>query len=276
MRGVLLTVALSCHATVGFGQQSFTSASAIAHDGTTIPIEIYGSARRAILLGPGTAPAGARALQQGFVDALGDGYRLIFISYPTEPKMYTLTPAAVARDFLAIAEAAGVDHFAYYGYSWGCVTGLQLALRTDRLTALACGGFPVLGGPYAEMLALTRLMESGPQVFGGVTVPHLPENARQFVTYYEGLRSFDDGAIQSRLTIPRLNFAGSADDISVNDTLVTRIGQTVIERRAELTALGWDVEIVEGKDHGATMVSGIAAIMVRRWLDRRWPQSPRQ
>ena len=50
----------------------------------------------------------------------------------------------------------GRDRFAYYGYSWLALAGLQLAIRTDRLTALAMGGFPPLGGPYAAMLTVTR------------------------------------------------------------------------------------------------------------------------
>ena len=75
--------------------------------------------------------------------------------------MYTLTPAAVARNYLAVADAAGIDRFAYAGYSWGCVTGLQLALRSDRLLALVCGGCLAMDGPYDVMLAVTRAMSRG-------------------------------------------------------------------------------------------------------------------
>jgi hypothetical protein len=35
------------------------------------------------------------------------------------------------------------------------LVGLQLAIRTDRLTALVMGGFPPLSGPYDEMLDVT-------------------------------------------------------------------------------------------------------------------------
>jgi pimeloyl-ACP methyl ester carboxylesterase len=80
----------------------------------------------------------------------------------------------VARDYLAVAGAAGAARFTYYGYSWGCVTGLQLALRTDRLDALACGGFPVIDGPYAEMLETSQTLERGAANFRAA--------ARQFVT----------------------------------------------------------------------------------------------
>ena len=58
---------------------------------------------------------------------------------------------------MAVADAAGAGNFAYYGYSWLAVAGLQLALRTDRLSGLAMGGFPPFGGPYGAMLAVTRV-----------------------------------------------------------------------------------------------------------------------
>ena len=72
------------------------------------------------------------------------------------PAPGTLTPDALAADALAIADAAGAGTFAWYGYSWLALTGLQVALRTDRLWALAMGGYPPVDGPYAAMLDVTR------------------------------------------------------------------------------------------------------------------------
>jgi pimeloyl-ACP methyl ester carboxylesterase len=63
--------------------------------------------------------------------------------------------ANILGDLLAVADAAGADRFAYYGYSWLALAGLQLAVRTDRLTALVMGGFPPLEGPYAQMLQVS-------------------------------------------------------------------------------------------------------------------------
>src|SRR5690606_34225542 len=103
----------------------------------------------------GTDPALGRSLIEGLAD------RMTVVAFDYEghvlahPKPNTLTPDNVVADFLAVADAAGVERFVYYGYSWlGCV-GLQLALRSDRLTGLIMGGFPPLGGPYEEMLAVT-------------------------------------------------------------------------------------------------------------------------
>lgn len=140
------------------------------HDGARLQVVIKGEGP-AILLpvrpwpveGPqademrkwGADPALGRTL----IDGLSDRYRVIAFDYEGHvlgtPKPLTLTPDRVAADFLAIADAAGAARFAYYGYSWLALAGMQLALRTDRLGALIMGGYPPLGGPYKEMLQVT-------------------------------------------------------------------------------------------------------------------------
>ena len=103
----------------------------------------------------GTDPA----LGQSLIKGLSDAFRVVAFDYEGQclrtPKPDTLTPANVASDLLAVADAAGADRFAYYGYSWLAMIGLQLAIRTDRLLALIMGGFPPLNGPYEEMLRVT-------------------------------------------------------------------------------------------------------------------------
>lgn len=256
-----------------------SSGTAQAHDGTSIRFTVAGGSgdqeanrdqARWLFLGPPAGSASDPAAMAPWIEGLGREYRLIFIDYPGEPKMYTLTPAAVARDYLAVADAAGAARFAYYGYSWGAVTGLQLALRTDRVIALVAGGFPMVNGPYAAMLETCRTMEAGRVKFGALDLPWAPEAARQFVTYYEGLRTFDDRAAQSRLTCSRLLFAGTADDIALNGAVVTRIGQTVIDTRSELERLGWDVQLLDGLDHLGAAAPTVVAPVIREWLARRF------
>jgi pimeloyl-ACP methyl ester carboxylesterase len=211
------------------------------------------------------------AAHDQWVEGLGKDFRLILIDYPGEPKMYTLTPAAVSRDYLAVADAVGAARFAYYGYSWGAVTGLQLALRTNRLTALVAGGFPMIDGPYAAMLRLCHLMEQGPVKASYFEIPWMPESARQFVTYYEGLRTFDDRAAQPRLSCPRLTFAGTADLIAANGEVVANIGQTVADRKAELDQAGWEVRLLEGLDHLGAAAPGAVIPLIGEWLRRSVP-----
>ena len=148
-------------------------------------------------------------------------------------------------------------------------TGLQLAIRTDRLTAFVAGGFPMVNGPYAEMLRITRTLEAGPAKLFGNEAPYQPESARQFTTFYEGLRTFDDRAAQSKVRCPRLNFIGTADDVTLNGELLTRMGETVARHRAELEGFGWEVQLLEGLNHMEAVASGIAIPIVRQWLARR-------
>ena len=179
------------------------------------------------------------------------------------PKPDTLTPANLAADLLAVADAAGADRFAYYGYSWLALVGLQLAIRSDRVAALAMGGYPPLDGPYAEMLKVTMATNElavanaasptahGPSgVTGGdglveVQVTLSEGQTRQFVTLYQALRDFDDRAAQARLECPGLCFVGSADEITYDERwggVRVSIAGPVTSRRAELEALGWQVD----------------------------------
>src|SRR5436189_5901335 len=143
---------------------------ATLHDGSTIEIEVHGAGPILLLpvnpqpvIGPqaeqmrkyGADPA----LGQSLIKGLSDVFRVVAFDYEGNvlrlPKPETLTPANVVSDLLAVADAAEAERFAYYGYSWLAMVGLQLAIRTDRLSALAMGGFPPLHGPYHEMLVVT-------------------------------------------------------------------------------------------------------------------------
>ncbi len=182
----------------------------------------------------------------------------------------------------------GADRFAYYGYSWLALIGLQLAMRTDRLSALIMGGFPPLGGPYAAMLRVTTAAhemaveaaahtdegaaEEQPAVEAGdwesvQTVS--PDQTRQFVTLYQALQGFDDRAAQAHITCPRLCFAGAADDIQYGPKwgdVVVSIAGPIIAERAELKSLGWEVRVLDGLDHLQAMQAKQVLPILRPWL----------
>ncbi|TDC94265.1 alpha/beta hydrolase [Nonomuraea deserti] len=301
-------------------------AKATLHDGSTIDVEVHGSGP-ALLLPVDPRPVEGEqagemrkwgadpALGPSLIDGLGDAFQVIAFDYQghvmATPKPGTLTPAAIAADMVSVADAAGAERFAYYGYSWLAVSGLQLALRTDRLSALVMGGFPAYGAPYAEMLRVTNAtyaMATGqapqPEKTGetdaaatadtgdtgdtadtgdaadtgdtgdaydwsSAEVSTTEEQTRQFVTLYEELQGFDDRAV--RLSCPRLCFAGSADEIHYDErwggTHVS-IGGTLARHRAELEALGWDVQVLDGLDHMSAMHSATVLPILRPWLAR--------
>ena len=278
--------------------------NATLHDGSTIEIEIHGTGPTLLLpVNPQTVagPSAETMRQWGADPALGhslikglsDAFRVVAFDYEGEcirrPKPDTLTPANAASDLLAVADAAGAERFAYYGYSWLALIGLQLAIRTDRLSALIMGGFPPLNGPYAEMLSVTTAahemaieaaaqndegiarqqtaVEAGDWSSVQITVP--PEQTRQFVTLYQELQGFDDHAAQAQITCPRLCFAGSADEIQYGakwgDVLVSIAGPIIAER-AELKSLGWEVQVLDGLDHLQAMQAKQVVPILRPWL----------
>ncbi len=272
------------------------------HDGSTIAVEVQGRGPTVVLPvnprpveGPqaeelrrwGADPALGRTL----IDGLSDAFRVVAFDYEGHllqvPKPDSLTPANIVGDLLAVADAAGADRFAYYGYSWLALAGLQLAVRTDRLTALVMGGFPPLEGPYAQMLQVTiathQLASSAPSAapspppaepsdepdWSQVEMTLSETQTRQFVTLYRALQDFDDRAAQAQLRCPRLCFAGSADQITYDERwggVRVDMAGPVVGRRAELEALGWEVRVLEGLDHLQAMQAAQVLPMLRPWL----------
>ena len=229
----------------------------------------------------GADPNAGRDLAAGLKD-----HRVITADYEghraAHPAEKTLTADAVAADLLAIADATGADRFAYYGYSWLALAGLQLAIRTDRLTGLAMGGYPPLGGPYEAMLAVTRSAhrqavenkthppapkEVEPGDWDSSEVTAAPEQTGQYVTLYESLEGFDDSNVT--LTIPRLAFAGADDVIAYGakwDHARVEIGPALAAHQRELERQGWNVVIVPAADHMSTMHAAVVLPILREWL----------
>ena len=244
---------------------------ATLHDGSAISIEVRGDGSNLLLPvnphpveGPkaeemrkwGADPALGHSLVNGLIDS----YRIIAFDYDahnlSNPKPDTLTPDNVVRDILDVADAVGADRFAYYGYSWLGMIGLQLAIRTDRLSALIMGGFPPINGPYKELLPFFEAVHarSGGDLDDQVKVSM--DQSRQFVTLFQALQGFDDEAVQSRIKCPRLCFAGSKDEIDhgkdLGDVHIS-LAAPIINRREELEHLGWDVRVLEGFNHVQAM-----------------------
>jgi pimeloyl-ACP methyl ester carboxylesterase len=220
-------------------------------------------------------------------DRLRDRYKVIAVPYEAHtlahPRPDTLTPDAIAADLLAVADAAGADRFACYGYSWLALAALQLALRTDRLTALAMGGFPPLDGPYRQMLAVCQathaLALAGPGEpaaapsgtdWETVEVTLSPAQTGQFVTLYQALDGFDDHAALARVTCPGLCFAGSADRIEYSPRwggVVVDMAEPLRRNETRLRAAGWTVRLLDGLDHTQAMQPPHVLPLLEPWLD---------
>ncbi|SNY53846.1 alpha/beta fold hydrolase [Paractinoplanes atraurantiacus] len=247
------------------------------HDGTELPVTVLGDGpavllpisiavteepRASEMRAWGAEPDTGHQLATGLVAA---GFRVVAADYEAHRASHPapLTAATVASDLLALVEDS---RFAYYGYSWLALAGLQLAIRTDRLTALVMGGYPPLGGPYAEMLAVTRAAHRmavekpaapasvTPGDWDSVEVTVPPSQTAQYVSLYESLASFDERAVS--LSIPRTAFAGAEDNIQYGPKwgdLRVPIADRLAENKAELASRGWDVRLIPGVDHMAGM-----------------------
>ena len=218
--------------------------TATLHDGNQLDVEIQGEGPFLLLPVNPTPVEGEAAeemrrwgadpaLGRSLIEGLRDMVTVVAFDYEghllAAPKPDTLTPSNISSDVLAVADAAGAGTFAYYGYSWLALTGMQLAIRTDRLTALIMGGFPPLDGPYAAMLEVTDATHrmasepgpahpptdgpSEPGDWSTVEFDMAEPQARQFLTLYTWLQDFDERRALSQLDCPRLCFAGSEDEI---------------------------------------------------------------
>jgi pimeloyl-ACP methyl ester carboxylesterase len=270
---------------------------ATLHDGSTIQIEVYGGSGPALLLPvnpqPVTGPQAEELRQYGadpdlgpsLINGLSDVFRVVAFDYEGHclrlPKPDTLTPANAVCDLLAVADAAQADRFAYYGYSWLAMLGLQLAIRTDRLSALIMGGFPPLNGPYEEMLLVTTAANQMAGVSQGAETSAAPdedewstaamskEQTRQFVTLYQALQGFDDRAAQAQITCPRLCFVGSADAIQYGKNwgdIYISLADPIVRGQAELSDLGWEVQVLDDLDHMQAMQVSRVLPILRSWL----------
>ena len=194
----------------------------------------------------------------GYYDQLTDRYRVVVIADVatdnSPANIASLTADRVCADILAVADAAGVDRFAWFGFSFGSVVGLQLASRTSRLSALVCGGWPPLGGQYAETLAYVEA-----EAAQGRATPAL--------TFYRSIRGWPEREAVSKFTCPRMAFAGNKDEFVAGAATRIRIGPLIAEHRAELERMGWTVQLIDGFGHELGGRPDVVMPVVGRFLD---------
>jgi pimeloyl-ACP methyl ester carboxylesterase len=275
--------------------------TAVLHDGAKIDVEISGSGAAILLPVNPVSLTGEEAeakqkwgvnpaLGRRFIDGLNDTFTVIAFDYEgfrmQHPAAETLTPDNIVKDFLAVADAAGVEKFAYYGYSWLALCALQLGIRTDRLWALIMGAYPPIDGPYKEMWAVTKAtyeMALHPEKqdwpaaeksddeydWDAAELSLSGEQTKQFFTLYNALQDFDDRAVQSKLTCPRLCFVGSNDKQEYSEKwggVTVDMATPLIKRADELKKYGWDVQVLDGLDHISAMQPTNALPVIRQWL----------
>jgi len=210
----------------------------------------------------------------GYLDRLTDRYRVLRVDYPSIGGSRDIAPDAltadrVCADLLSVASDAGFDRFAYWGYSWGAAVGLQLAARTDRLTALVLGGWPPLGAPYEGILQATRIKQPDPEP-SSLKVLRSKEQYRQWETWYASMLDWPEAESVASISCPKMVYFGSDGDL-VEAGIPIRIASIIRQRRIELEPQGWQVREIEGQDHGVCMAPELVVPPVREFLDRVLP-----
>lgn len=221
---------------------------------TSLRYELYGSGPYLIV--GATLPNEVRA---PFVEGLRERYSVVVFEDASSAAMdlsEVWTADRACAEILSVADAVRTDQFAYYGYSWGAVLGLQLAARTDRLTALICGGWPPLGAPYPGMASYTAATDARE----GRTSPS------STATLYRSIEKWNEREAVSRFRCPRMAFAGS-DDIIYADGITVPIGPLIAEHRKELEGMGWAVELIDGFDHELGRRPEVVVPLIHEFLD---------
>lgn len=214
---------------------------------------------------------GGGAVLDGYLERLTDRYSVLLADYPSIGKSDSIPPGEltadrVCADLLAVAEAAGFGRFAFWGYSWGAAAGLQLACRSDRLTALLCGGWPALGGPYADMLRASASQVSNPPGYAKVILRNDAQYA-QWVTFYTSVMDWPEAEAVAAMTCPRLNYVG-AESVTDSGGIAMPFADLIRRQKAPLEALGWEVTLIPGAGHSIAMEPERVVPVAREFLDR--------
>jgi len=218
--------------------------------------------------------AGMQGVLDGYLDRLTDRYLVLRVDYPSIGGSRDIAPDAltadrVCADLLSVASAAGFDRFAYWGYSWGAAVGLQLAARTDRLSALVLGGWPPLGAPYQGILQATRLKQADPEP-SSLKVLRSREQYRQWEAYYASMLDWSEAESVARIACPRMVYFGGDGDL-VEAGVPIRIASIIREHRATLEQQGWTVHEISGQGHGVCMAPELVVPPVRAFLNEALP-----
>jgi pimeloyl-ACP methyl ester carboxylesterase len=231
-----------------------------------VRFEVHGSGP-AVILGPPVRtshidpldPQGQSAkIRAAYLTRLTDRYKVIVMDYPPvtgealKEVVSSFTVDRVCSDILGVADSAGADRFAWCGFSFGGGVGLQLAARTNRLSALICGSWSPLGWPYPTM---PGVYAAAPQDLG-----------KSLFTYFKSIENWPERDAVSKLSCPRLVLAGATDTATAFGVTV-KIAEIIQAHRAELERLGWRVRLVDGFGHELGSRPEVAAPLVREFLD---------
>lgn len=214
----------------------------------------------------------AATARDAFLAELTDRYAVLVMDYPGNGQSRDMAPEEltvdrVCRDLLSVASHAGFTSFSYHGYSWSGAVGLQLAARTDRLSALAIGGWPPLEAPYEPIWAAVRA-RIGDVEPGAMRVLRSADQYRQWDSFYRSfVGRWDERASVEAIACLRMVYFGGAGDL-VEAGHEVPIASTIRGTRSRLIELGWEVVELPEQGHEVGIRADLVAPPLRAFLDR--------
>lgn len=220
------------------------------------------------IMATGTAEDPNSVLAQDYYALLSDRYSVLVMDYPNRAPgvgrssafpSSEFTVEAACRDILAVADGAGFQNFIWWGFSWGGLIGVELAIRSKRVSALVCGGWPPFGGPYCALLTAIERAASDPAMRSSTPMD-------QFVTFYQSIQGQADDERVRHITCPRLAFIGTHDTVEIGGVHLP-LSEIVQEKYAELEGNGWCIRQVSGWDHSLYKHPKTVVPIIREFLD---------
>jgi len=214
--------------------------------------------------------AEGEAVLAGYLDRLCDRYSVLLLDYPGIGKSKSILPAhltsdRVCEDMLNVADAAGFDQFAWWGYSFGGIAGLHLATKTDRLTALVVGGWPPLGGPFEDIFRGAQVHLDNPPDYARIILRDDAQYA-QWANYYGSLLDWREAEQVATISCPRMAYVG---EHSLTDAggVELPFAELLRKRTPELETMGWQVREIPGHGHEVAIKPEVVVPVVRAFLD---------
>lgn len=246
--------------------------AATARDGAELHFCTAGSSKRpAIFLGPhfyASNCAGRSPATAAWTTLLTREYFVIRADYPRGIGLTSAhcdersTAELACDDYLRIAKAAGVSKFGWMGFSFGGALGIQLAARTNSVTALVVGGFSPLLAPYQELLSILQEIRSG-------VSPNHAEIYDAAIGFYESLAEWPERREVGRLTIPRLVYIGDRDTAQgMPGQKSLPLAERVLASERQLLEWGWDVVWLDGHDHVTAQTTEVAGSAVLEFFKK--------
>lgn len=249
-----------------------TAHTAKARDGTELYFETHGQrSNPAVLMGPHFYLSRSQEDESFtglWVERLKRDFFVIVADYPRgigrtgHPQQLAFSPDIAAEEYERIADAAGVGRFGWVGYSFGGAMGVQVACRSDRVAALAIGGFPPLNAPFQLMVELSSSMARNPPSLPPFIHPGVLWSA---VAFYAPLTVWPEQQAVCGLAMPRLVFMGDADAAQGAPRPIP-LADNLRAVESELREWGWQIEWLRGHDHVSAMRPEVSLPAVRRFL----------